>query len=102
MGHRAPVNRFICPVPSRYHAPDMEPVVRVPSIPTASFRLPPRLEGLRRLSYNLYWSWHPRAKILFSRIDATAWARYRNPVAVLATQRNWDPLIEDPSFIAEY
>jgi starch phosphorylase len=80
----------------------MEPVVRISSIPAASFRLPPKLEGLRRLAYNLYWSWHPRAKILFSRIDATAWARYRNPVPVLATQRNWDPLLEDPAFIAEY
>jgi glycogen phosphorylase len=80
----------------------MEPLVRVPSIPVANFRLPPRLNGLRRLAYNLYWSWHPRAKILFTRIDATAWARYRNPVAMLATQRNWDPLLEDPAFIAEY
>jgi starch phosphorylase len=80
----------------------MEPLVRVPSIPAANFRLPPRLEGLRRLAYNLYWSWHPRAKILFSRIDARAWSRYRNPVPVLATPRNWAPLLEDPAFIAEY
>ena len=25
----------------------------------ATFRLPPQLEGLRRLAYNLYWCWHP-------------------------------------------
>ena len=43
----------------------------MPTMPGTSFRLPPQLEGLRRLAYNLYWSWHPGAKILFSRIDAT-------------------------------
>src|SRR3954470_10832296 len=80
----------------------MDPAVRVPSIPGASFRLPPQLEGLRRLAYNLYWSWHPRAKILFSRIDAAAWTRYRNPIAVLMNPPNWAPLLDDPAFMAEY
>ncbi len=80
----------------------MEPSVAVPTIPGASFRLPPQLEGLRRLAYNLYWSWHPRAKILFGRIDATAWARYRNPVPVLSGTIAWAQLLEDPAFMAEY
>ena len=80
----------------------MEPAVRVPTIPGASFRLPPQLEGLRRLAYNLYWSWHPRAKVLFSRIDATAWARYRNPIPVIATLPSWTALLDDPAFMAEY
>ena len=80
----------------------MEPLVQIPSIAAASFRLPPRLEGLRRLAYNLYWSWHPRAKYLFNRIDAGAWARYRNPIPVLAAQRDWDAFLKDPDFIAEY
>jgi starch phosphorylase len=53
----------------------MEPV-RIPTEPGTTFRLPPQLEGLRRLAYNLWWTWHPRAKILFSRVDGTAWARY--------------------------
>ena len=80
----------------------MEPAVRVPTIPGASFRLPPQLEGLRRLAYNLYWSWHPRAKILFARIDAIQWARYRNPIPVLANPPPWGPLLDDPAFMAEY
>ena len=46
----------------------MDPV-RVPSIPAASFPLPPRLEGLRRLAYNLHWAWHPRTRGLFNPID---------------------------------
>src|SRR3954463_595900 len=80
----------------------MDPAVRVPSIPGASSRLPPQLEGLRRLAYNLYWSWHPRAKLLFNRIDATQWQRYRNPIPVLANPPAWGPLLEDPSFMTEY
>jgi starch phosphorylase len=79
----------------------MDPVV-VPALPAASFRLPPQLEGLRRLAYNLWWSWHPRAKILFSRIDATAWGRYRNPIPVIAGPARWSDLLDDPAFIAEY
>jgi len=80
----------------------MDHAVSVPTLPTGPFRLPPQLEGLRRLAYNLYWSWHPRAKLLFNRIDATQWQRYRNPIPVLANPPAWGPLLEDPSFMTEY
>ena len=80
----------------------MEPIVRVPVAPGASFHLPPKLEGLRRLAYNLWWSWHPRARVLFSRIDAGAWARYRNPIPVLSGPVAWDQLLANPAFMAEY
>ena len=80
----------------------MEPLVRVPTLPGAPFRLPPRFEGLRRLAYNLWWMWHPRAMLLFQRIDATTWSRYRNPIALFESPINWQPLLDDPSFIAEY
>ena len=80
----------------------MEPSVRVPSTPASSFRLPPRLEGLRALAYNLYWSWHPRAKVLFNRIDARAWQRYRNPIPVLSEPIDWTSFLEDSAFMAEY
>jgi starch phosphorylase len=80
----------------------MEPLVRVPVAPGAPFPLPPRLEGLRRLAYNLWWAWHPRARILFSRIDAGAWARYRNPIPVLGGAVNWTQLLENAAFMADY
>ncbi len=80
----------------------MEPHVHVPTAPGASFHLPPKLEGLRRIAYNLWWSWHPRARILFSRIDAGAWARHRNPIPVLAGPVQWAQLLENPAFMAEY
>src|SRR3954454_11289231 len=79
----------------------MEPV-RVPSIPAATFPLPPRLEGLRRLAYNLHWAWHPRPRGLFSLIDRTAWIRYRNPIPVISGPTDWSRLLDDAKFLAEY
>jgi starch phosphorylase len=80
----------------------MEPLVRIPTAPGAPIALPPKLEGLRRLAYNLWWSWHPRARILFSRIDAGGWARYRNPIPVLSGSVNWQQLLDNAAFMAEY
>ncbi len=80
----------------------MEPLVSVPTLPGAPFRLPPQFEGLRELAYNLWWMWHPRAALLFQRIDANTWARYRNPITLLQSALRWAPLLEDPVFIAEY
>jgi starch phosphorylase len=79
----------------------MHPAPHVPSIPGASFRLPPQLEGLRRLAYNLYWGWHPRARTIWSRIDRETWTRHRNPIPVLARAIDWGRLLEDTSFMAE-
>ena len=79
----------------------MDPV-RVPSIPAASFALPPRLEGLRRLAYNLHWAWHPQTRNLWSLIDRTAWTRYRNPIPVVSGPTEWSRLLGDEKFLAEY
>jgi len=79
----------------------MDPV-SVPSIPAASFPLPPRLEGLRRLAYNLRWAWDPRTRNLWSLIDRTAWTRYRNPIPVISGPTEWSRLLDDEKFIAEY
>ncbi len=79
----------------------MDPV-HIPSIPAASFPLPPRLEGLRRLAYNLHWSWHPRTRGLFNLIDRTAWTRYRNPIPVISGPTDWSRLLDDAKFLAEY
>ena len=80
----------------------MVPLVRIPTQPGAPFRVPPQFDGLRTLAYNLWWMWHPRAALLFSRLDANNWSRYRNPVGLLQTAINWELLIDDPGFIAEY
>ena len=77
-------------------------LVRVPSIPAAAFPLPPRLEGLRRMAYNMYWAWHPRTRGLWSLIDRTAWTRYRNPIPVISGSTDWSRLLDDAKFLAEY
>ncbi|MEO6207263.1 MAG: alpha-glucan family phosphorylase [Candidatus Limnocylindrales bacterium] len=79
----------------------MEPVY-IPSVPDASFPLPPRLEGLRRLAYNLHWAWHPRTRNLWSLIDRTAWNRYRNPIPVISGPTEWSRVLDDEKFLAEY
>jgi starch phosphorylase len=83
-------------------AGQMNPSVRVPTLPGAPFRVPPQLEGLRRLAYNMWWSWQPAARELFNRVDATAWSRYRNPIPVLAGVTGWSELLDDPTFLADY
>jgi starch phosphorylase len=35
--------------------------------------LPARLSGLEDLAENLWWSWHPRARMLFKSLDRQAW-----------------------------
>jgi len=77
-------------------------LVRVPATPAAWFPLPPRLEGLRRLAYNLHWAWHPRTRGLWSLIDRTSWTRYRNPVPVISGAVDWSRLLDDAKFLAEY
>jgi glycogen phosphorylase len=79
----------------------MDPV-SIPSIPAATFALPPRLEGLRRLAYNLHWAWSPRTRNLWSLIDRHAWNRYRNPVPVISGPTDWSRLLDDEKFLAEY
>ena len=77
------------------------PFARIAAHPLQSPPLPPRLEGLRRLAYNLYWSWHPRVISLFKRIDAHAWQHARNPVPVLQTKSDWGDLLDNHEFMAD-
>ena len=76
------------------------------SVPTLSghdFNLPKDLDGLGELAYNLWWSWTPPAQSLFSRINAGAWARHRNPIAVLrySDQARWAELTADEDFMVD-
>ncbi|HEY3165493.1 MAG TPA: alpha-glucan family phosphorylase, partial [Candidatus Limnocylindrales bacterium] len=50
---------------------------------------------------NLYWAWHPRTRVIWSRIDRQTWTRHRNPVPVLAGPVDWSRLLDDTSFMAE-
>ncbi len=46
--------------------------------------IPDRISGLGELAYNLWWSWHPAARMLFKTLDRTAWKEGgHNPVRML-------------------
>ncbi len=65
--------------------------------------LPNRLEGLRRLAYNLWWTWNPEAIELFQRLDHQLWEKcYHNPVLMLGRleQSTLDRLAQDEAFLA--
>jgi starch phosphorylase len=81
--------------------PRMEPTVRIPSAVPSHVRVPPELEGLRRLAYNLYWTWHPKARGLFARISSATWARSHSPIPVLTGMVDWPGLLDNPDFMAE-
>ena len=71
-------------------------------MPTQDLRLPRKLEGLKRLAYNLYWTWHPEVRAIFARIDREMWTGFRSPVHVLSSSRDWTTLLDDPDFIVTY
>ena len=80
----------------------MSTQLSIPTLAPDDLRLPPKLEGLERLAYNLYWSWHPDVRELFARIDRQVWSGFRSPVAVLRASRDWTSLLDDPDFMVFY
>ncbi len=57
------------------------------------FRVAARsVRALRELVYNLWWTWNPQARRLFSQIDPALWAMYRNPIEVLINieEQHWE------------
>ncbi|WP_392535751.1 alpha-glucan family phosphorylase [Nostoc sp. C117] len=66
--------------------------------------LPPRLEPLRRLAYNLHWDWNVETKDLFRRLDSDLWeSSHHNPVLMLGTisQLRLLEVVEDEGFLAQ-
>jgi len=70
----------------------------------ADIELPREVERLYDLAYNLWWSWTPRARQLFSSINVDSWARYRNPVDLLLNvdRHHWEQLISSDAFMGSY
>jgi starch phosphorylase len=67
--------------------------------------LPGRIRGLERLAYNLWWSWHPAARVLFHALDLPAWRESgHNPLRMLALlpPSVLESAAEDPEFLAWY
>ena len=51
---------------------------------------------------SLWWTWHPAARSLFTRVEGSDWVRDRNPVQVLQGPVRYAELLDDPQFMAEY
>jgi starch phosphorylase len=68
-------------------------------------KLPQKLQGLRELSANLWWSWHPEVRMLFKMLDRQAWKDSgHNPVKMLndipEEILRW--AAGDPSYLKQY
>ncbi len=66
--------------------------------------LPPQLEPLRKIAYNLHWDWDFEAKDLFRRLDRDLWeSSHYNPVLMLGTisQDRLREAAEDEGFLAQ-
>lgn len=52
--------------------------------PAAFPQVPERIAGLGEIASNLWWSWHPEARMLFKNLDRQAWKEStHNPVKML-------------------
>ncbi len=77
----------------------MEPLRTFTIIP----KLPPNLELLKKIAYNLQWTWNREAIDLFRRMDQDIWdANKHNPVKLLGQirQDRLESLAEDDGFLA--
>ncbi len=77
----------------------------IETTPVADIRVPDEVSRLRELSYNLWWSWTPRARRFFSTINDNLWATYRNPVQLLINiePHQWERLISNGgAFMSDY
>ncbi|HLW65181.1 MAG TPA: alpha-glucan family phosphorylase [Gemmataceae bacterium] len=66
-------------------------------------KLPPELQSLQTLAYNMWWCWHPDAVALFRRIDPDLYELTDNsPVKLLSAtpQTRFEQLAKDDGFLA--
>ena len=65
--------------------------------------IPPSLQALTEVAFNLHWTWDRAAKVLFERLDPALWKSTGNdPLRLLAsiTEARWAELAADPSIVA--
>lgn len=78
--------------------------MEIRTLAIADIELPPGMERLRELAYDLVWSWLPAAGRLFAWIDPENWRRYHNPVELLINvePQHWQQLLQDAEFRSAY
>jgi glycogen phosphorylase len=70
-----------------------------------SAKLPKRIEGLKPLAYNLWWSWTPEAREIFKVLDRSLWNETQhNPVRMLQLlpKDRLEALARHPEFLGKY
>ncbi|MFA5111337.1 MAG: alpha-glucan family phosphorylase [Desulfobaccales bacterium] len=68
-------------------------------------QLPERLKGLGELAFNLWWSWHPAARMVFKRLGRQAWKDTgHNPVKLLTAlpPSVLEAAAQDPEYLRHY
>ncbi len=67
--------------------------------------LPKKLFGLSDLANNLWWSWHPSARMLFKMLNRQAWKESgHNPVILLRqlSKEDFENASNDPEYLRHY
>jgi len=75
------------------------------AIPKTFPDLPERLAGLGELAFNLWWSWHPEARMLFKTLDRQLWKEsVHNPVKMLKNlpKEILEAAASDPEYLRHY
>lgn len=70
---------------------------------TVNPRIPDKLKDLRKIAFNLWWTWNPDAVSLFNRMDPGLWtSTHHNPVEMFGklSQSRFDELVSDESFVS--
>ena len=67
--------------------------------------IPDRISGLAELAYNLWWSWHPAARMLFKILNRATWKESgHNPVKMLKDlpREVMESVIQNPDYLYHY
>jgi starch phosphorylase len=76
-----------------------------PSKNIALPKLPKEIEGLEKISLNLWWTWNPRGKALFKLISPYLWKESgHNPIKLLKSlsENDLQSLVKSRHFMKEY
>ncbi len=76
-----------------------------PSTNIAIPKLPKEIEGLEKISLNLWWTWNPQGKALFKYISPYLWKESgHNPIKLLKSLSDEDfkALVKNENFMKEY
>ena len=72
---------------------------------TVTAEIPKRLERLKDLAYNLWWSWNSEAIDLYREIDLPLWEKLgKNPVSFIqeVSQKKLEQKLNDPDYMGRY